>query len=146
MIWPLLIFVILEDYFSLGVVGSVSAGLSAVLVWIVGKYSDKVEKRKIVRWSIGFESLSWFLRSMVNNVTQVFGITIFGAITSGVVDTPIGAMEYDKADGNIVAYFVSREIFINLGRILLLTFVLMIGSLKGGLIFHSFFSLAALFF
>jgi MFS family permease len=145
-IWPIFIFVILNDYLSLGLVGFFLAGISAFLVFFVGKYSDHVNKRKIIRWAAGFESLSWLIRAAVTTVSHVFGATIFGAFTFGVIEAPLGAMEYDKAQGNAASYFVNREIFICLGRILLLVFVLMVDSLAGGLIFNGFANLAVLLF
>lgn len=145
-IWPLFVFVILGDYFSLGLVGSILAGVSALLVWITGKYSDKIGKRKIIRWAIGFDSLAWILRGLVSTVTQVFSVTIFAAITRGVIAAPLGALNYDKAKGNTAAYFVNREIFIAFGRILLLMIVLATNYLAGGLFFQGFASFAALLF
>jgi MFS family permease len=145
-IWPLFIFSILGNYFSLGVIGTTMAGLSAVLIWMTGKFSDRVDKRKIIRWLVIPEALSWVLRALVVTTTHVFGATIFGAVVYGIWESPIGALEYDKAKRNIAEYFVTREIFICLGRVLLLTFVLMADSLSGGLIFHSIISLAAFLF
>ncbi len=145
-IWPLFIFVILDDYVSLGLVGGLLAGLSAILFWMVGKLSDRLGKRKIVRWAVGFESLAWFFRALVSTVAQIFGVTIFGAITRGTLNAPLGAMQYDKARKNTTAYFVNREIFICLGRILVLVFVLMLESLRGGLFLTSIVNLAALLF
>lgn len=145
-IWPLLIFFILGNYFSLGIVGSLLGGVASVLVLLSGKYSDHVDKRKIIRYVTGFSSLFWFLRAFVTTTGQVFGITILGAITYGIKESPLAALEYDKAKGDITGYFVSREIFICLGRILLLTFVLMINSLSGGLVLQAFVNLATLLF
>ncbi|MFH1829034.1 MAG: MFS transporter [Nanoarchaeota archaeon] len=145
-IWPLFIFFILNDYLALGFIGSIFSGISAVLIWLMGKYSDHIEKRKIIRWITGFESLSWLIRALVTTISQVFSITILGAVVYGIFETPIGALEYDNAKRNVTPYFVSREIFICLGRILLLCFVLITDSLTGGLIFHGFANLMALLF
>src|SRR3989344_295954 len=145
-IWPLFIFLILGGYISLGIVGSIISGLSAIIMLLVGKYSDKVGRRVILRWTTGLESLSWFFRAMVSSVGQVFGATIFGSITSGFVESPLGALEYDKAKGDGASYFVNREIFICLGRILLLVIVMATNSLSGGLIFHGFMNFLTLIF
>lgn len=145
-IWPLFIFAILNDYLTLGLVGFLLSGLSAVVVLVVGRYSDHISKRKIIRWIAGFESLSWFLRALVTTVAHVFGVTILGALTFGIMRAPVGALEYNKAHQHAAAYFVSREVFICLGRVLLLTFVLMVDSLAGGLIFNGFANLAILLF
>jgi len=146
-IWPVFIFAILDSYFSLGIIGTIVSGFSAVVVWLAGKYSDHTDKRKMIRRIVGFESLSWFLRAMVTSVTHIFGATIFGAITSGAWSSPVAALEYDKANkGDITGYFVSREVFLCLGRILVLLVVLMTDSLMGGLIFQGFASFGMLLF
>jgi MFS family permease len=146
-LWPLFIYGILNDYLTLGLVGFILSALSALLVWIMGKFSDKKEKRNIIQWVVGFESLSWFLRAFVSSVGQVIGISIFGGITYGAMESPLGAMEYDKANkNNVVAYFVGREIYICIGRILLLSFVIMIDNIAGGFIFNGFANLLIMLF
>ncbi len=145
-IWPLFIFGILGDYFSLGIVGSVTAGVSAILIWIMGEYSDHTSKRRIIRWSVGFESLSWFIRALISSVAGVFGATIFGSLVHGVIESPVGALEYDKVEGQMAYYFVSREVYICVGRMLVLGVVLLTDSLMGGMIFNGFMSFAALLF
>ena len=145
-IWPLFIFNILNDYFSLGLVGFLLSAISAGLVLFVGKYSDHIDKRKIIRWIAGFESLSWILRALVVKVWHVFAVTIFGALTFGIFESHVGALEYDKERGHAAPYIFSREFFICLGRILLLVFVLMIDNLAGGLILNGFANLAVLLF
>ena len=145
-VWPLFIFVILNDYLSLGFIGFLLSALSAVLVLIIGKFSDHNDKRKIVWWVTGFESVSWFLRAFVATVGQVIGVTIFGGITYGAMESPLGALEYDNANGTIAPYFVGREMYICLGRILLLSFIIMVDSLAGGFILNGFTNLLILLF
>src|SRR3989344_4006025 len=146
-LWPLFIFIILGSYLSLGIIGSILAGLTILISWTFGKFSDNTDKHKLITISSSFESLSWFLKSLVITPAQVFAITIFGAITNGTRAIPVGALVYDKTTKeDVLGYFVNREIFICLGRILILSLVLMLGSLKSGLIFQGFSSLAALLF
>jgi MFS family permease len=145
-IWPLFIFAILGSYFSLGIVGSLLSGISAILVFVVGRYSDHQNKRKIVLFITPFESLAWFLRAFVLTPFHVFAVTIFGALTSGVRGAPVVALEFDKAKGANAGYFVSREVFICLGRVLAIVFVLMTNSLSGGLVLQGFANIAVLIF
>ena len=145
-IWPLMVFMILGSYVSLGLMGTVFSVVSAVLVLVVGKYSDHKDKRVIVWWSAGFESLTWFLRALVSSITGVFGISILAGVTEGVKNAPMGALECDKARGEIAQYYVVREIYICLGRMLLLLIVLMVDNLQAGMLFQGFFTLAALWF
>jgi MFS family permease len=145
-IWPLFIFSIIGGYFSLGIIGSVLAGVSALLVFLVGKYSDHVDKRKIIRSVAGFEFLSWILKALVFLPWHIYATTILGGLTHGIRMPPLHALEQDKAKGNAAAYFVSREIFMSIGRGLVLVVVLMLDSLSGGLIFQGVIGLVALLF
>lgn len=147
-IWPLFVFVILGSYIALGAMGSLLSAISILLLWAVGKYSDHgpVDKRKIMRFTTIFDSIAWLLRSMVTTVGGVFATTALGAFTFGIRESPLGALEYDKARGEAAPYFVSREIFICLGRILILTLVLLTDSLSGGMLAHSVINFAAFLF
>jgi hypothetical protein len=146
-IWPLFIFVIIPDYLSIGALETVIAGVSALLVWIMGKYSDHIpNRRSIIRFVAIFESLGWFIRTIIASAAQVLGVTMFGAVTYGSLESPIGALEYDKAKKDITAYFVTREIFISLGRIILLLVVLATNSLTSGMILNGIAGLAAFLF
>lgn len=145
-VWPIFIFFILKDYLSLGLIGTIISLISAILFWLVGKYSDRQDKRKIIRFVFTFESLSWIIRAFVTTVSQVFVATIFGAITHGFQESPVKALEYDQAKKNIASYLVNREIFMCIGRILILTFILLTGSLAKGLIFQGFMNIFILLF
>jgi len=145
-VWPIFIFVILNDYLSMGLLGFLLAGISALVLWLAGKFSDHYSRRKMLHYVTGFESLLWFLRAAVNSVGQVFGVSIFTSISYGLYESPAGALEYDRARGNETEYFVNREIFICIGRILILLVVLLTNSLAGGLIFHGIANLASFLF
>ena len=112
----------------------------------MGRYSDHTSKRKIVWLATGFESISWFVRALVRTPLQVFGVTFFGALTVGFLSAPLGALVYDKGQRHAAEFFVQRELFISLGRILLLVLVLLTNNLAGGLILNGFANLAALLF
>ena len=145
-IWPLFVFAMLGSYASLGIMGMILSGTSAILLWRVGCYSDKIDRRKIIISMSIFESLGWFIRSIVDKVWQVFAVTIFGAIVYGIREAPIEALELDKAQRDIATYFVRREIFICFGRILMILVVLITGSLGVGLWLQGIATLAALMF
>lgn len=145
-IWPLFIFFILKSYFSMGIVGSLMSLSSAVLFWSVGRYSDHSDKRKIMRWSSIAESGTWVLMAFVKTVPQVFAVTVVSSLVNAVRESPTGALEYDKAKGQVAAYFVNREVFICLGRILALSIVLATSNLAHGMFFQAFANFAAFLF
>lgn len=145
-VWPLFIFFILKSYFSMGIIGSLMSLSSAILFWSVGRYSDHADKRKIMRWSSVVESGMWVLMALVKTIPQVFAVTVASSLVHAVRESPTGALEYDKAKGQVAAYFVNREIFICLGRILALGIVLATGTLAHGMLFQAFANFGAFLF
>ncbi len=145
-LWPLFIFFILGSYFSMGIIGSLMSLSSVILLWGVGKYSDHTDRRRIIRWTGVFDSLIWIGMSFINTALHVFGIPILSSLVRAAHESPTGALEYDKAKGQGVSYFVNREIFICLGRILLLTIVIITNSITGGFLFQAVANLAVFLF
>lgn len=146
-IWPLFVFFILSSYLSLGIVGSLMSLSSGILLWGSGKYSDHHSNgRKLIRWSTFANSVVWAGQTMVTTAAQVFAVSILFSLTHAVREAPLGALEYNKAKGQIAAYFVNREVFICIGRILLLTLVLITNSLSGGMFFQALANFGAFLF
>ena len=145
-LWPLFIFFILGSYFSMGIIGSLMSLSSIILYWGIGKYSDHADRRRIIRWSSVFDSLIWIAMAFITTIMQVFGITILSSLVRAAHESPTGALEYDKAKGQVAAYFVNREIFICLGRILLLTIVIITNSITGGFIVQAVANFASFLF
>ncbi len=145
-LWPLFIFFILKSYFSIGIVGSLMSLSSVILFWGVGRYSDHTDRRRIIRWTSVLDSIIWIAITLVHTTVQVFGITILSSFVRAAHESPTGALEYDKAKGQVAAYFVNREIFICLGRILLLTIVMITNSLTGGFIVQAVANFASFLF
>jgi len=144
--WPLFIFFILGSYVSLGVAGSIFTLITAMIVLVAGNYSDKVGKRKFIRRLLPFEILSWIARAFVRTVTHVYGVILFAGSTLGVLAAPVGALEYDNAPKNSLAYFVQREFFIVFGRVALLLFLLFTQNYTGSFVLVAFAELAILLF
>ncbi len=145
-LWPLFIFFILGSYFSMGIVGSLMSLSSIVLFWFIGRYSDHSNRRTIIRITSILDSGLWILLAFVHTAAQVFGITILTSIVRAAHESPTGALEYDKAKGQVAAYFVNREIFICLGRILMLVLVLITNSITGGFLVQAVANFASFLF
>jgi len=145
-VWPLFIFFILDDYFSLGIIGSIIGGLTGMVAWLSGKYSDHIDKRKVAQIATVFDSVGWIFRALVVTPFHVFTTTIFSTFTQGIRDSPLSAIEYDKAKGDVTGYFVYKEIYLCLGRVLMLSFLLIADSFSGGLIMQAVINFATFLF
>lgn len=126
--WPLLIFFILEEYFSLGLIISGAALVSSISVWFVAGYIDKINRIKFSKVGTLIDGIVTFFRSFAKNFLQITGITILGGITSYVVDISLSALGFDQANKTDVGGFlIFREMVFTLGRLSLLLVVLLIG-------------------
>jgi MFS family permease len=139
-VWPLFIFFILESYTSLGVTQSLVAVGSIILIYLSGKWEDKHSKRTVVRVISFLESANWIFRSFIQTVSQVFGATIFGAVTIGALSPALTALEYDVGvkKKDIAGYFVHREFFLSMGRVAMLLAIFFIPNLKIAVLFAAF--------
>lgn len=126
--WPLFIFFILEEYFSLGLIISGAALVSSISVWFVANYIDKINKVKFSEVGTLIDGIITFFRSFVRDFLQITAVTILGGITSYVVDISMSALGFDQANKTDVGGFlIFREMVFTLGRLSLLLAILLIG-------------------
>ncbi|MBU2496781.1 MAG: MFS transporter [Nanoarchaeota archaeon] len=135
-LWPIFIFFILGQYFVLGIIGTISGAVGALSCLFAGTFSEKVGKRTAIR--IGAFSLSalWFLRVIVQTVTHVYVMTFFSFLQTFSY-VPLDTLAYNKArfSRRIVEFLVFREIFLNLGRVIIYLFMLITASYIASFIF-----------
>ncbi len=132
-IWPIFIFLILNQYLSIGLVFSVAGFFVAIFTFLSGKLADLVNKMILIRISSIIELVIWIFKAFVTNFWQIFILTILGSIFFRTTDVPFTARTYDKANkGNRVEYLIFRESSINIGRILVLLIAMI--SLKIGIL------------
>ena len=145
-LWPLFIFTVLKTYTNLGLLGSAMSAVIALVAYLVGRLSDKYDRRHIL--SIGglIYSLTWLVRTLFRSIGYVFGLTIFAGFSYTFVHTPLEAMTYNKAEKNTLEMLVFREIALNIGRVLVLLIVILTGQFLAGFLFSSLAGIGYLFF
>jgi len=127
-VWPIFIFSILKGYFSLGLVVTITGLFTSLLSVYIGKLSDKIGKRKFIRLGTLLDSSTWLIRGFSATVFQVYLINIATGLTS-IFFLPFDALTYSKANrGKRVEYLVFREIFLGLGRVVILLVFLLTSS------------------
>jgi len=121
-LWPLFIFVIIKKYFLMGSLASVVSIFMIVFTVGVGKLTDGIKKRKIMRIGVIISVLSWLVRGFVKTISQVFTVTSIGASGSTLTNVPFSALTYDKIKkNNLIEFLILREVCLCVGRILVLT-------------------------
>ncbi len=133
-LWPLYIFLELQSYLTLGVIGTLMALITAFLVFFIGKKSDTLGRHKVVQYSAVPESIGWIFRGFVASMGGIIGMSLFQSLTSSSLQAPLLALEYNQAKktGSVLEYFVWRQFFVGIGRALLLGIVLWFGSFLAG--------------
>jgi MFS family permease len=121
--WPILVFIVLGGFLSLGIMASVTSIGVAIFTLYVGKFIDKDSKTKIIHMNALFEGIVLFFRGMVKTVTQIFALDFLGGLFNTGVTIPLLTKTYNRAKkGDIVAFILFRETVLRLGRFFLLGF------------------------
>jgi len=144
-IWPIFIWKLLEgDYAAVGTVSSLIVVVTIVLQLTVGKYTDIFDKRRMIHWGSFLYALGWIAKIFVLTSFHIFIAGAYHKFVQIFKDTPFDALNYEiMADhGHYVDEFtVLKEISVQLGKTLMLLFILLI-ALSFGLNWT--FALAAL--
>ncbi|MDD5221979.1 MAG: MFS transporter [Patescibacteria group bacterium] len=145
-IWPIFIYQLLEkQYLAVGAVSALIIGGTILLYLFTGQYTDKFNKKKILRYGSFIYSVGWLLKTIISTAFQIFVIGTIHSFTAVLLNTPFSALMYEKAAdrGSYVdEYTVLMEISDILGRILMGLLILGLLWIGG---FKIIFILAALF-
>ncbi len=135
--WPLFVFYIVEEYFSLGFIFSLASVFSCIIIWVIGNKIDQFDKKIFTNISSAIHGFVSFIKIFVKTFSHVYITAILSAITYGVTEVALNAVTFDRANNSkrIEEYFVFREFILALGRIFLIILILfsgldLIGSLK----------------
>jgi MFS family permease len=134
-LWPIFIWQILEgNYLTIGLISSIVVIVTIVIRLIMGKYTDKVKKKKLMRAGSILYAAGWIFKTFVTTGFQIFIASTYHNFATVVMRTPFDALMYEKAadSGHYVdEYSVMREMSINLGRVLMFCLMLIIIAFGG---------------
>lgn len=134
-IWPIFIWQLFEgDYLKVGAVSSLIVLVSIVLQLVVGKYTDKFDKRKMIHWGSAFYAFGWIAKVFVLSPFHVFIVGAYHGFAGIFKDTPFDALVYElMADrGHFVdEYTALKEMAIQIGKVLMLVAVLIVATTFG---------------
>lgn len=126
-IWPVFIFVVLEgQYLAVGALSTLIIAITVLFDVIAGKYADKFDKKKMLKYSSGFYAIGWIIKIFVQTAWQIFAVSTYHNFTAIFRRIPFDALMYENAADNghyVDEYTVVREIALHMGRILLLAAV-----------------------
>ena len=123
-VWPIFIWQLLKgNYFAVGALSSLIVLSTILLQFAVGKFTDIVNKRKLLRWGSMLYAAGWFAKVFVITAFQTYVVGAYHSFTQIFKDTPFDALNYEiMADqGHFIdEYTVIKEMAVQFGKVLVL--------------------------
>ena len=144
-IWPIFLYLIFANSESVGNITSLTAFLTLIIFYFVGRLTDKKDKRLMLTIGTILYFFGWLGRIFVSGLGSVLVIDSYKNVTQQILFVPWSAYSYDlAAQRNYFKFIVRREVVFNLSRVIVLPLLALIFYFN----FHAFtltFILAALF-
>ncbi len=129
-IWPIFIWEVLKgNLFKVGAISTLVLVFSIIFQLVLGKYADKANKEKLLRFGSFFYSLGWIFKIFVNNGFQIFLTATYHKLMRIFLRTPFDTLTYEKADdcGHYVDEFtVIHEMALHYGKSLMMLLALIV--------------------
>lgn len=120
-IWPIFVFLMLNNILSIGIIGSLLSAGMVLFTLLVGRLSDRFDKKIFIRMGAGLMALVFFFRFFVSTESSIYLLTIMAGFFSILLFVPFDSIIYSLAKkSNIDEFIVIRETYVNTGRVFLL--------------------------
>ena len=127
-LWPIFIWQLLEGrYLQVGILTSAITLIAVILNLAMGDYTDRFNKRKLMRAGSILYSLGWIAKMFVTTAFQLFIASTYHSFALILLRTPFSALIYEKAadSGHFLdEYSTLREMYLQFGRIIVMTIIL----------------------
>lgn len=144
-IWPLFVYFALKEVTAVGYMATIGAVGTIIFTLYIGKVSDKVSKRSVLKVGAILAALTFLLMIFAGNKMAIFSVAFLAGLFTVMIDIPFIAMFYDKAnEENITEFIVMREIGLGIGSTAII--LVLIVALNKFTIGFSMAGLASLFF
>ncbi len=129
-LWPVFIYLTLKEVLSLGIIVSITAVVEIFFIFFVGKLSDKHGKR-ILKTGIFTYSCSWISRLFFLSPIGIFFNNLYAALSTALIDLPFAKIIYAKSKDaqDVSNYFIFRDFYLWVGRVLVLVLVILTGNI-----------------
>lgn len=126
-IWPVFIFLTLKSIIAVGSVGTLLLLGETILIFTVGRYSDKYDKRKLIKIGALLLAMAWLLRYFIKDEMAIYVITLLFGFLSAFYTVSFCSNFYSLSKSHkLIDFFLLREVFVDLSRIVLMLFCLLI--------------------
>ncbi len=123
-VWPIFLFAMFDgNYLEVGAVTAGIVVITLLLEFVVGKETDKLSAKRLLKWGTWLYALGWVWKGFVNTLTGVFAASTFHSFGSIMMRTPLDTLSYQQAADSghyIDEYTVLREMALGFGRVAIL--------------------------
>lgn len=129
--WPLFIFVVLKSVLDVGLVFSLTALLIVVVLIWFGRRVDRRPRQSLIA-GVWLHAPSWIARIFLTSPVGFFLTNTYGQLSYQIMDTAFEKVVYSEAKTthDITNYFLFRQLFIGIGRLIICAVVVISGSLE----------------
>lgn len=134
-IWPIFIWKLLDgSYVAVGIISSLIVLVTILIQLFVGKYTDVLDKRKMIHWGSLMYAVGWLAKVFVLTSMQIFIVGTYHSFALIFKNTPFDTLNYELlADqGHFVdEYTVLKELAVQFGKVLILGFAIFVALTFG---------------
>jgi len=129
-LWPIFIWQLLKgQYLSVGLITSLVTLVAVILKLVIGDYTDKFNKRKLMKVGSILSSLGWIIKIFITTSFHIFIASTYHNFALILLRTSFDALMYEKAadSGHYVdEYTTLREMYIQTGRVIVMILILIL--------------------
>lgn len=96
-VWPIFILLVYGDLFEVGALTGISALITAVVTLMVGKFTDKHNKKRVLSLSSVLQAGGWLIRLATRLPAAVFAIDVAGRSIHNSIFVSLSTLTYDRA-------------------------------------------------
>lgn len=130
LIWPIFIWMLLQgEFLKVGAISTLISATTVILQLLMGSWTDKFDKRKLLKWGTWFYSVGWLVKALIATAFQVFIVGVYHSFSSVMMRTPFDSLTYEIAadQGHYVDEFtVIKEMAVQFGRLLMITLLVIL--------------------
>ncbi len=123
-LWPVYIFTTLRDVLSVGLAGSFSGIGIAIITIFIGKLTDRINKKSVIKAGAIFYALIWVARIFATTPLEIFMLSFLGGLVYILIAIPVYALFCDYARKSPIIHSIFREVWLVIGRLLTLTLLI----------------------
>lgn len=121
-LWPIYIFLVIPNFFGVGVITTIATVVATMIMLYVGRLSDSVDKQKLVQKYAFFYSLTWIFRFLATNPLTVLFFDVLNKTGRDAVHVPVAALTLEKAGSKgskdyALTYSVFYEASLSLAKV-----------------------------